>query len=413
MALTEAQIRAAKPREKDWKLADERGLYLLVTPKGAKLWRYKFRFLGTERKLSFGSYPDISLKEARQLRDKAKCKLVDGIDPARERQVAKITARLGAENRFEAIAEEFIDKREKEGLAETTITKARWFLALLRPRIGKLPISDITPQELLAALKKVEGEGHRETAKRLRSFASRVFRYAVATGRATADPAQPLRGALIAPLARHYAAITDPSQLGELLRAIDGYRGEPVTIAALRLTPHVYQRPGEVRQMHWSEVDFDRAIWAIPAERMKQRRPHAVPLSRQAIVILRDIQALTGRGRYVFPSVRSRDRAMSENTINGALRRLGYTGSEMTAHGFRSTASSLLNESNLWSPDAIERALSHADANQVRRTYNHSPYWAERVEMAQWWSDYLDSLRTGEQAVPIVSPSQARLVSRH
>jgi integrase len=413
MALTEVQIRAAKPREKDWKLADERGLYLLITRSGSKLWRLKFRFLGVEKKLSLGAYPEVSLKDARQLRDKARCKLVEGIDPARERQLAKITARLGAEERFEAIADEFIVKREQEGLAEATITKARWFLSLLRPTLGKLPVSDIAPQELLAALRKVEADGHRETARRLRSFASRVFRYAVATGRATSDPAQPLRGALIAPVARHYSAITDPRDLGALLRAIDGYRGEPVTASALSLTPHVFQRPGEVRQMQWSEVDFDKAIWTIPAERMKQRKPHAVPLSRQAIAILRDIQSLTGRGRYVFPSVRSRERPMSENTVNGALRRLGYTGSEMTAHGFRSTASSLLNESNLWNPDAIERALSHADANQVRRAYNHSPYWPERVEMAQWWSDYLDSLRAGVDAVPLGAHSRRNKVARH
>jgi integrase len=270
---------------------------------------------------------------------------------------------------------------------------------LLKPSIGKCPIADITPQELLAALKKIETAGHKETARRLRSFASRVFRYAVATGRASNDPAQPLRGALVAPIAKHYSAITDETELGKLLRAMEGYNGEPVTLAALRLTPHVFQRPGEIRQMQWSEVNFDDGVWTIPAARMKQRKPHSVPLSAQSLKILREIEEITGRGPYVFPSLRSHERPMSENTVNGALRRLGYSGSEMTAHGFRSTASSLLNECGRWNPDAIERALSHAESNQVRAAYHRSAYWDERVSMAQWWSDYLDRLREGGQVV--------------
>lgn len=403
MALSELQVRAAKPQDREYKLSDARGLYLLVRPNGSKLWRFKYRYLNVEKKLSLGAFPDVTLKAARRQCDLARHKLADGIDPSREKRIAKIAAKLGAETRFEAIAEEFIAKREQDGLADTTVTKARWFLSLLRSSIGKLPIAEITPQEMLAALKKVESKGKRETAKRLRSFASRVFRYAVATGRATSDPAAPLRGALLSPVTRHYASITNPADLGALLRAIDGYHGEPVTISALQATPHLFQRPGEIRQMQWKEVDLERAIWTIPAERMKQRKPHTVPLSRQVVEILQDIRQLTGRGQYVFPSIRSRERPMSENTINAALRRLGYTGSEMTAHGFRSTASSLLNESGKWNPDAIERSLSHADSNLVRRTYNHSPYWNERVQMAQWWSDYLDELRAGGEVVPISS----------
>jgi integrase len=208
-----------------------------------------------------------------------------------------------------------------------------------------------------------------------------------------------LRGALASPIVKHYAAITDPLALGELMRAIEGYSGEPATMAALQLTPHVFQRPGEVRQMRWSEVDMEKGIWTIPAERMKQRHAHAVPLSRQSVAILAGMQGLTGNGMFVFPSVRTRERPMSENTVNGALRRLGYSGSEMTAHGFRSTASTLLNESGKWNPDAIERALSHAEKNQVRAAYNRGSYWNERVEMAQWWSDYLDMLRDGGQVL--------------
>jgi len=229
----------------------------------------------------------------------------------------------------------------------------------------------------------------------------------VATGRASADPAQPLRGALIAPIAKHYAAITDRKALGGLLRAIDGYGGEPTTIAALRLTPHVFQRPGEVRQMRWADIDLEKAIWSPPISVMKQRKPHTVALSTQAVAILKGVQGLTGHGKYVFPSIRSHERPMSENTINGALRRLGYSGSEMTAHGFRTTASSLLNECGKWNPDAIERALSHADANQIRRTYNQAPYWDERVIMAQWWSDLLDALKTGADIIPLRDQGRA------
>lgn len=403
MALNDTLIRNARPREKDWKLTDEKGLYLLVTKQGTKLWRLKYRSLGVERKLSLGKYPEVGLKDARRQRDEARRRLAEGGDPSRDKRVAKAAAKLGIENSFEALASEYIGKVAEEGLADATLQKARWFASLLRPGIGKLPIAEITPQELLATLKKVEAAGHRETARRLRSFASRVFRYAVATGRASNDPAQPLRGALIAPIARHYAAITDRTELGGLLRAIEAYQGEPVTLAALRLTPHLFQRPGEVRQMQWAELDFEKAIWAIPAARMKQRQPHTVPLSRQALVILNEIKGLTGRGKYVFPSVRSGERPMSENTINGALRRLGYSGSEMTAHGFRSTASSLLNESGKWNPDAVERALAHREANQVRAAYHRSSYWDERVLMAQWWGDYLDSLRDGAEIISISS----------
>jgi len=407
MPLTDTLIRSAKPLHRDWKLSDGKGLYLLVTTKGSKLWRLKFRHAGMEKKLALGRYPEVGLKDARKLRDDARRQLAQGVDPARDKQLGKAAARLGAANSFDAIADEYIAKVTSEGLAPATLAKARWFQSLLKKSIGKSPIAEITPQELLAGLKKVETAGHRETARRLRSFASRVFRYAVATGRASSDPAQPLRGALVAPTAKHYSAITDKIEFGKLLRAIEGYCGEPVTLAALRLTPHVFQRPGEIRQMQWAEVNLEDRVWTIPAARMKQRKPHAVPLSDQAVRILTDIAELTGRGRYVFPSLRSRDRPMSENTVNGALRRLGYSGSEMTAHGFRSTASSLLNECGKWNPDAIERALAHGEINQVRAAYHRSAYWEERVKMGQWWSDYLDELRDGARVVPLVATREA------
>ena len=291
-----------------------------------------------------GLYPDLSLKEARRLRDEARSELALGVDPARRKQEEKAAAKLGAENSFEAVAEEFLEKREKEGLAETTLSKNRWFLDQLRPSIGKLPIADISPREVLQALKKGENAGKRETANRMRSFASRVFRYAVATARAEADPAHALRGALAAPVVKHFAAITNAGRLAELLRAIDGYSGEPATMIALKLTPHVFQRPGEVRQMRWAELDFEKATWIIPGSRMKQRQDdHAVPLSRQSVELLHSMESLSKHSEYVFPSARTKLRPMSENAINGALRRLGFAGREMTAHGFRTTAGSLLN----------------------------------------------------------------------
>lgn len=395
MALNDTLIRAAKPREKDWKLADEKGLYLLVTPAGGKLWKVKFRINGREKKLSLGAYPDVSLKDARRLRDQARAAKADGIDPAREKQASKVAAKIGTANSFVAVAEDYIDKMTRDGLAEVTVVKARWLLDHLRPTIGKLPVAEVTPHEIFQVLKKIESTGKRETANRVRSFASRVFRYAIATARAANDPAHALRGSLSTPIVKHHAAIINPIELGGLLRAIDGYSGEFATIVALKLTPHVFQRPGEVRQMQWQELDLENSIWTLPAPRMKQRQPHSLPLSSQAVALIKEVQAITGNGKYVFPSARSKDRPMSENTVNGALRRLGYSGSEMTAHGFRTTASTLLNESGKWQSDAIERALSHADKNQVRAAYNRSSYWDERVEMAQWWSDYLCGLRDG------------------
>ncbi len=394
MPLTESAIKAAKPREKDWKLSDEKGLFLLITKGGSKLWRVKFRINGKEKKLSVGAYPEIGLKDARQIRDKARSDLARGVDPARRKQARKIAAKVGAANSFEAVAEEFLEKRAKEGLAKPTLTKNRWFLDLLRPSLGKLPVSEVSPHDVLHALRPVEQAGKRETANRMRSFASRVFRYAIATLRADTDPAHAIRGALAAPVAKHYAAITDQAKFGELLRSIDGYEGESATMVALKLTPHIFQRPGEIRKMEWEELDVEKAVWTIPERRMKQRQgDHVVPLSRQAIDLLKSLDRLPSKSKFVFPSARTHLRPMSENAINGALRRMGFTKNEMTAHGFRTTASSLLNESGLWNPDAIERALSHKDTNAVRGIYNRSPYWKERVEMAQWWSDFIDETK--------------------
>jgi integrase len=401
MALSDAAVRAAKPAAAQFKLYDDGGLFMIVKPSGGKLWRLKYRYLGREQQLSLGRYPDVSIKEARRLRDEARKVIADGRDPGAEKKRAAVAAAIGAANTFKALADELITKARHEGRADATLAKADWFLSLLEPALGARPIAEIEAYELLAVLKKVEAVGHHETARRLLAFAGRVFRYAIATTRARSNPAADLRGALVAAKVKHHAAVLDPVALGGLLRAIDGFEGQPATQLALRLAPHVFVRPGELRQAEWAEFDLDASVWRIPSAKMKMAREHVVPLSRQASAILKEAIPLTGSGRYVFPSVRSLHRPMSENTVNAALRRLGYTTDEMTGHGFRSTASTLLNESEKWSTDAIERALAHKDNDHVRAAYHRGTHWDERVRMAQWWSDYLDGLRKGAKVLPI------------
>ena len=399
MALSDASIRAAKGSSAQYKLYDEAGLFLIVRPSGGKLWRLKYRHHGKEQQLSIGVFPDVGLKEARRRRDEARTQIANGLNPSFEKKRAAVAASISAANTFKAVAEEFIAKREREGIKEITGAKARWLLALLEPALGSRPVAEIEPYELLAVLKKVELAGRYETAKRLLAFTGRVCRYAVATARANRNVAADLQGALTSPKVKHHAAILDPTGVGALLRAIDGFDGQPTTHWALRLAPHVFVRPGELRMAEWAEIDLDAAIWRIPGSRMKMNREHVVPLSKQALAILKEAQALTGDGRLVFPSVRTSRRPMSENTLNAALRRLGYSSDEMTSHGFRSTASTLLNESGRWSVDAIERALAHGDADTVRAAYHRGAHWQERVLMAQWWSDYLDGLRDGGRVI--------------
>jgi integrase len=365
----------------------------LLQPSGGKLWRFKYRFGGKEKKLSLGRYPDVSLQDARKRRDEARAMVAKGLDPAEERKRAELEASIRNANSFECVAEDYLEKIAVEGREVVTIKKSRWLLSLLTPAIGAMPVADIKPAQLLAAIKPVHDKGHYETARRMRSFAGRVFRYAVATSRAEVDPSSVLRGALIAPKVKHHSAILEPKQVGGLLRAIDTFEGQPLTKLALQLTPHVFVRPGELRRAEWSEFDFETARWIIPAEKMKMRRPHTVPLSSQSIAILDAAKALSSGQRYVFSSLYPGNRPMSENTINAALRRLGYSGNEMTAHGFRALASTLLNESGLWSPDAIERALAHDNSSTVRGNYHRGEHWEERKRMAQWWSDHLDALR--------------------
>lgn len=396
MALKELQIRHARPADKVTQITDERGLYLEVHPNGSKLWRYKYRYMGKQKRLALGRYPDVGLAEARQRRDDARNKLEAGSDPLQERKREKLVAAFSAANGFGEIAREYIDKRVAEGQSDATTQKANWLLEQLKP-LWTFPVTDIEPVDLLAALKRIEAQGKYETARRCRSFAGRVFRYGVATGRAESDPSAILRGALVVPKVKHHAAILDPKQMGELLRSIDAYSGHTITRLAMQVSPHLMARPGEVRMAVWSEFDLENAVWKIPAERMKMRRPHEVPLSRQVLEYLQQLFELTGPDGYVFPAFHTWKRPLSENTVNQCFRRMGYAAGEVTAHGLRTTASTLLNESGKWSPDAIERSLAHADANSIRGVYNRGRYWDERVAMHQWWSDYLDEMRA---AVP-------------
>jgi len=398
MPLTEAKIRAAKAAEKPVKLFDGAGLFLLVNPSGSRWWRLKYRYGGKERGLSLGVYPEVSLKDARERRDEARRQLARNVDPSARRQQSK---QASAET-FQAIAEEWL-RIQGSKLAEVTLAKARWMLTeFVFPRLGSRPIGEITAPDLLTVLRAVEARGMHETATRTKQRVGQVFRYAVATGRALRDITTDLRGALAPVVSENHAAITDPVKVGALLRAIDGYVGHIVSVAALKLSPLLFVRPGELRAAEWSEftLDGEQPEWRIPASRMKMGELHVVPLSRQAVQILEGLQPLTGSGRYVFPSLRARERPLSENTVNAALRRLGYSNDEMTGHGFRTMASTLLNEQG-WHPDLIELQLAHAERNKVRAAHNRAQRLAERRKMMQAWSDYLDALKAGGTVVPI------------
>ena len=406
MALKDVGVRNAKPGPRPRKLSDGGGLHVLVQPTGGKLWRLAYRFAGKQKTLALGVYPAVSLEEARQRRDAAKKLLARSIDPSVQRKADK---HAGKEGTFRAIAEEVIAKLEREGRAQAILNKKRWLLDFAFPAFGERPVDEITARELLALLREIEGRGLYETAKRLRSTCGMVFRYAIATGRAERDPSLDLRGALTTPPVSHRATVVEPTAIGALLRAIEGFDGQPTTHAALRLAPYVFVRPGELRQAEWAECDLDGAVWSIPAKKMKMRRPHRVPLARQSLTILRELQEVTGSGRWLFPSVRTFIRPISENTLNAALRRLGYGSEEMCIHGFRGMASTRLNEMGRWNPDAIERQLAHQEANAVRRAYTHNAeFWSERVLMMQGWADYLDELREGGKVLPLTKSKRTK-----
>jgi integrase len=399
MPLKDVTVRKAKSTEKPRKLSDGGGLHVLIQPTGSKLWRLAYRFAGKQKTLALGVYPVVSLEDARRRREDAKKLLSRSIDPSVQRKDDK---QAGKDSTFRAVAEEVIAKLEREGRAQTTLTKKRWLLDFAYPTFGDRPVAEITARDLLALLRKIEGRGLYETARRLRSTCGMVFSHAIATGRAERDPSMDLRRALTTPQVTHHPSIVEPTSIGALLRAIDGFDGQPTTSAALRLMAYVFVRPGELRHAEWKEFNLDAATWSIPAEKMKMRRPHRVPLARQPLAILRDLQAITGNGRWLFPSARTFTRPISENTLNAALRRLGYSSEEMCTHGFRSMAATRLNETG-WNPDAVERQLAHQEANAVRRAYTHgADYWSERVSMMQAWADYLDGLKEGGKVVPLV-----------
>lgn len=398
MPLTAAKINAAKPKAKLYKLSDSHGLQLWISPDGAKRWRYAFRFDDKQKQLAIGVYPDISLLEARAALTKAREQVKSGVDPSQQRRVEKLVKLESNANTFDLIGAELVAKKKREGKSESTLNKTTWLISLASPIIGNRPISDITAPEVLAALRTAENRGRLDTATRMRSTIGEVFRYAIQTNRAKDDPTLVLRGALTAPTVKHRAAILDPKGVGGLLRAIDSYDSLDVR-AALQLLILNMTRPSELRLALWREFDLEKATWIIPAGRMKMRDEHRIPLSRQALDILKGLQKLSGSGELVFPSYRAKDRPMSEATMNAALKRLGYSSDQVQPHGFRVIGSSLLNESGKFSPDAIERAQSRKVSGEIRSIYNRGGYWDERVRMAQYWADYLDTLRVGAQIV--------------
>lgn len=402
MPLTDTLVRNATPAAKPYRKYDERGLYLEVTPAGGKLWRFKFRYLGKEKRLALGGYPDVSLKEARTKTDDARRLLANGVDPSENRKAQKAARVESAANSFETVAREWITKQSPKW-APTQVKKVNGiFTNNLFPWLGRRPIAEIKPPELLAALRRMEDRGANETARRALQYCGMVLRYAIATGRADRDIATDLKGALGPVITKHHAAIIEPKKIGELLRAIDGYSGTLIVKCALRFAPLVFVRPGELRKAEWSEIDLDAALWQIPAGRMKMREPHVVPLAAQAVAVLRELQPLTGPDGYVFPGERSRARPMSENSVNAALRRMGFdTANEITGHGFRAMARTILDEILKFRPDFIEHQLAHAVRDPNGRAYNRTAHLEERRTMMQAWADYLDRIKTGADVIQL------------
>jgi integrase len=398
--LTDTAARQAKSGPTARKLFDAGGLYLLVTPSGGKWWRFKYRFGGKEKLLSLGTYPEVSLKGAREARAEARKLLGAGRDPGAERKAVKTALVRQVAGSFEAVAREWFGRFSASWVPEHAATILRRLERDVLPWLGTQPINEITAPEVLAVLRRVESRGALETAHRINQICSQVFRYAIATGRAHRDPSADLRGALPPALEKHHAALTKPADVAGLLRAIAGYQGSFVVRCALRLAPLVFVRPGELRKAEWTEIDLEEATWRIPAPKMKMRTEHLIPLSRQSVEVLQELHPFTGNGRYVFPGVRTTSRPMSENAVTAALRRMGYSREEMTGHGFRTLASTLLNEMG-WSADAIERQLAHGERDEIRGAYNRAEYLAERRRMMQAWSDYLGSLAAGGKVVPI------------
>jgi integrase len=397
--MTDTKARNAKPRDKQYKIYDSDGLFMLVAPAGGKWWRFKYRFAGKEKLMSLGTYPEVSLLQARRHRDEARQQVVDGVDPVQARKEEK-AAKILNESTFEAVAREWHGKYKptwSERHAETVLNRLEYNVF---KDMGNRHVIEIKAPELLAVLRKIESRGALETAHRVRAICSQVFRYAVATGRAERDPAADLKGALPPVKPKHQSAIIDPDKVAGLLRAIDGYEGSFVTKCALKLAPLLFVRPGELRKMEWSEIDLEAAEWNIPAEKMKMDQPHLVPLARQSLDILQELHALTGTGKYTFPSIRTGTRPMSDNTVLAALRRMGFEKNEMSGHGFRAMARTILDEVLQIRPDYIEHQLAHRVIDPNGRAYNRTAFLSERREMMQTWADYLDGLKDRAKVFP-------------
>ncbi len=402
MPLTATAVRQALPKAKAYKLSDGHGLFLLVNPKGAKYWRYKYRYGGKEKTLALGVFPEVSLKDARVAHQEARTKLDKGVDPGEERRVQKLTRNLAAADSFEAVGLEWFGKVMPDKSESYRVRTRRILEKDLFPVIGQRPVGAIKPPEMLAALRRIEARGANDIAHRAKQTAGQIFRYAVVTGRAERDPSADLRGALAPRQKQHHAAITDPDEAGRLMVAIDGFTGTPVVKTAVQLSALLFQRPGEIRAMEWSEINWDQARWEIPAAKMKMRTPHIVPLSRQALELLEELHLLTGRGRYVFPSARGASRCLSENTVRIALRAMGYDKDTMTAHGFRAMARTILDEVLGCRVDWIEHQLAHAVRDANGRAYNRTAHLEGRARMMQQWADYLDQLKAQAGAANVI-----------
>jgi integrase len=395
MALTDIQIKGLKPADKPYRKFDGKGLYIQVSPSGGRLFRFKYHFNGKEKTLSIGQYPDISLSDARKRHQEARELLAKGIDPSAEKK----TEKLKCTNSFEQVAREWWESQKGKWTVGHAESIMRRLEANAFPWLKDRPVDEINTGELLQALRRIESRNAIDTAKRIGNYFRNIFIYAVACGYSTHNPAADLTKALKVTPKRNLPAITEPSQITELLRAIDGFKGTFVVGCALRFAPLVFVRMGELRAAEWTEFDLDNKLWIIPAKRMKMKRDHVVPLARQAVAILKDLEPFTGSGRLVFPSVRTPARPMSENTLNVALRRLGYSKDEMVSHGFRSMASTRLHEMG-WKSEIIEFQLAHADKNKIRAVYNRAEYLEDRIVMMQSWADYLDALRVGADIIP-------------
>ncbi|MBJ6749565.1 tyrosine-type recombinase/integrase [Geomonas anaerohicana] len=410
MRLSDLQIRKAQPKEKVYRLSDGEGLYLYVHPRGGKWWRFRYRFDGNEKLISFGVYPYITLADARERTYQAKCMVAKGIDPSQERKRAKEAKLERIANAFEAIAREW--HKHMVGNQMWSADHAATVLTRLEkdvfPWIGTKPIAEVTAKEIKGILDRVRSRGIIETARRVRTILGQVYTYAIATDRANYDISAGFKGYLppTSKTRKHMAAVTDPKELAPLLRAMDGYQGSLVAQSALKLLPMLFVRPGELRHMEWAEIDLEAGEWSIPASKMKMGLPHLVPLSRQAVAILEELKPLTGHGKYVFPSTRSFSRCMSDNTINASFRRMGFDGNTIVGHGFRATARTILDEVLNFRPDLIEHQLAHAVRDPNGRAYNRTAFLPQRKEMMQIWSDYLDGLKAGAKVLPFRKTSK-------